>query len=100
VKILETARDISIIVLAGLALLAFFLFFWLISSIISFLRTIREDLRPILKAGEETLKTATGVFKLVTDSLGEPLGGFLKKGRRGTMVLRFVSRFLKRRKKK
>jgi predicted PurR-regulated permease PerM len=100
VRILQTARDIAVIVLAGITLVAFGLFIWLIASIISFLRTLKEDLKPILKAGEETFKTVSNLVKIITDSLSGPLEGVLKPSRKGSFAFKILSRLLRRRRRK
>lgn len=97
---MQTARDIAVILLAGITLVALGLFIWLIVSIASFLRTLKEDLKPILKAGEETFKAISNLVQIIGDSLSGPLEGILKPSRKSSLAFKILSMFLRRRRRR
>ena len=97
---MQTARDIAIIVLAAITVVAFALFVWLISVLRSFLRTLREDLKPILASGEETLRAASGLLNLIRDSLSGPLEGVFRFKGKSSWILRILRMLGRMRRKK
>ena len=98
---MATVRDIAIIVVAVLTIVAFFLFVYLMFATFSFFRALRRDLKPILKSGAETLRSLRELLALVQETALSPFIRASRIGKRSAMLMqgwRFLRKLLRRKK--
>ena len=94
------ARDIVIILAGSAIILLFIATIFFLFYLRSFLRSIRKDIEPILKAGQSVLSNASNVFSF----LGQILGGLLVQSlvgrKRSFNLLRILSSLMLKRRSK
>ncbi len=98
---MATVRDIAIITVAALTIMAFFLFLYLVLVITSFFRALQRDLKPLLQSGGETLRSLRATIGLAQEAILTPFVQASKIGKRSAMVMqgwRFLRKLLRRKK--
>jgi hypothetical protein len=69
----ETIRDLAIIVLAVVTIVMQVILVLLLLEVISLSRMLRENIIPILQSADETVRTVRGTSVFVTDNVVSPV---------------------------